>query len=159
MAVKKGIFVIFRANVISLIFSLCTNFLVPKFLNVEAYAMIKSFQLYVSYIGLFHFGYCDGMYLKYGGKKIEQIDKVEVVKDIATMRVYQILVSFIVMIVAIFIKDFAWFAFSIAIVPLNMVAYYKLLCQATGEFRRYGKITNIITFSSNLTVDFSIFRS
>ena len=86
------------------------------------------------------------MYLRYGGKKIETIDKNELVKDVTTMRVYQLVVSLLVIISAIFIKDFAWFAFAVAILPLNMVSYYKLLCQATGEFQKYGIVTNIITF-------------
>ena len=64
---KRGIYLIFIANMINVIFSLLANFLLPKYLSVESYAAIKTFQLYVSYVGLFHLGYIDGMYLKYGG--------------------------------------------------------------------------------------------
>ena len=62
---KKGILVIFKANIISLLFNLLTSFLLPKYLTVDSYAAIKTFQLYVTYVGLFHLGYADGMYLKY----------------------------------------------------------------------------------------------
>lgn len=65
---QKGIIAVFLANVINMLFSLATNFLLPKYLSVESYAGIKEFQLYVSYVGLFHFGFVDGIYLKYGGK-------------------------------------------------------------------------------------------
>ena len=54
------------ANVISLLFNLLTSFLLPKYLSVDGYAAIKTFQLYVVYVGLLHLGYADGMYLKYG---------------------------------------------------------------------------------------------
>lgn len=142
---KKGILAVFKTNVIVLLFNLITNFLLPKYLSVEAYASIKAFQLYVLYIGVFHFGYCDGMYLRYGGKTIGDIDKYELKNDVSTMCLYQLGISILVIASNLFIHDFSWLAFSVAILPLNMVSYYKLLCQATGEFTRYGNITNVTT--------------
>ena len=142
---KKGILAVFKTNVIVLLFNLITNFLLPKYLSVEAYASIKAFQLYVLYIGVFHFGYCDGVYLRYGGKTIGNIDKHELKNDVSTMCLYQLGISILVIASNLFIHDFSWLAFSVAILPLNMVSYYKLLCQATGEFTRYGNITNVTT--------------
>ena len=69
---QKGIFAVLLANIINVIFSLATNFLLPKYLSVESYAAIKEFQLYVSYVGLFHFGFVDGIYLKSGGKDLNK---------------------------------------------------------------------------------------
>ena len=43
---QKGIIAVFLANAINVLFSLATNFLLPKFLSVESYAGIKEFQLY-----------------------------------------------------------------------------------------------------------------
>ena len=44
---KKGIITILKANLINLIFYLLISFLLPKYLSVESYAYIKSFQLFV----------------------------------------------------------------------------------------------------------------
>ena len=131
---KKGIFVIFRANVISLVFSLATSFLLPKYLSIEAYAAIKSFQLYVTYVGLLHFGFADGMYLKYGGKDKNSINASDIKSDIVSMRTFQIAMTVTCVAVSILLKDPVWVAFAIAVLPLNMASYYKLLYQATGEF-------------------------
>lgn len=68
---EKGLMYVLIANFINLGFNLITNFVLPKELSVESYATIKTFQLYVSYAGLFHFGFVDGMYLKYGGKTLK----------------------------------------------------------------------------------------
>ncbi len=154
---KKGIITIFGANIISLLVNLITSFLLPKYLSVDVYATIKTFQLYVVYVGLLHLGYADGMYLRYGGISAQKIDKKRLVEDITTMRLFQILVSLIVVMICLIIHDKVWLAFAISIVPLNMASYYKLLCQATGEFTEYGRVMNmttIVTFLLNMILLF-----
>ncbi len=150
---KKGIFAIFKANIFSLIFNLATSFLLPKYLSVEAYAQTKSFQLYVTYVGLLHFGYADGMYLQYGGKNRKTIQKESIKSDIATMKVFQTIMMVLCLLISAFLRDPIWIAFSAAVLPLNMASYYKLLYQATGQFEKYGRVMNIttfITFAANM---------
>ena len=150
---KRGILVIFRANIISLFFSLATNFLLPKYLSIEAYAAIKSFQLYITYVGLLHFGFADGMYLKYGGKNKGSINTSDIKSDILSMRTFQASMTIACLVISILLKDPVWVAFSMAVLPLNMASYYKLLYQATGEFKKYGQIMNIttiVTFIANM---------
>lgn len=156
---KKGICVIFKANVISLVFNLLTSFLLPKYLSVEAYAAIKTFQLYTTYVGLLHLGYADGMYLRYGGSNISEIDGSSLRIDVHTVVVFQLGVSIISIFASLALKDVIWLAFSASIFPLNIASYYKLLFQATGEFDKYGKITNIttfITFLANVVLLFAL---
>ena len=52
----KGIIVILIANILNMVFGLATGFILPKYLSVETYAIIKTFQLYLSFVGLFHMG-------------------------------------------------------------------------------------------------------
>lgn len=145
---KKGIITIFGANIISLLFNLLTSFLLPKYLSVDVYAAIKTFQLYVVYVGLLHLGYADGMYLKYGGISSEKIEKKKLAEDIATMRLFQIIVSMMAVCAGLIIHDNVWLAFALSVVPLNMASYYKSLCQATGEFAQYGRVMNVTTIAT-----------
>ena len=86
---QKGIVAVLIANLVNVAFSLATNFLLPKYLSIESYAGIKEFQLYVSYVGLFHLGFVDGIYLKYGGKTLgKDVDK-EFSTDLSTMCIFQ----------------------------------------------------------------------
>lgn len=145
---QKGIFAVLIANVINVFFSLATNFLLPKYLSVESYAGIKTFQLYVSYVGLLHFGFVDGMYLKYGGKELgHKVDK-EYSVNISTMRIFQLFVTLTVLIVAVLSKDIILIFFAIFILPQNMNNYFKYLYQATGEFCLYGRVMNMTTIST-----------
>ena len=63
---KKGITIVFVANIINMFFSVITSFILPKYLSIESYGYYKVFQLYVNYLGIAHLGYIDGIYLKYG---------------------------------------------------------------------------------------------
>lgn len=74
MKYSKGILQVILANVVNLIISVGNGFLLPKFLSVESYAALKTFLLYTSYIGVLHFGYVDGIYMKYGGREISAIN-------------------------------------------------------------------------------------
>ena len=84
MNLKKGVMYVFIANVINLIISLFTGFVLPKYLSIETYSSIKLFQLYITYIGILHLGFSDGMYLKYGGKSVAEINKSEVLSEFKT---------------------------------------------------------------------------
>lgn len=153
MGFKKGIATILVANILNLFFQLLTNFLLPKYLIVQCYAEIKTFQLYISYIGALHLGYCDGMYIKYGGRTIQEIDDSERRTDAFTLELFQLVVTVLFTIVALCLRSTTLLACAIAILPLNMVSYYKLLFQATGEFGDYARISNIttvLTFVANM---------
>lgn len=144
-SLKKGMLYVLIANVINLFFNLITNFVLPKELSVENYAMIKTFQLYVSYAGLFHIGFVDGMYIKYGGKAVGEINKLDLKNNLYTLRTFQIAVTIVLSIVSAFTGNMVLICFSASILPLNLANYFKQLYQATGEFSLYGKIMNAST--------------
>nr|WP_294682085.1 hypothetical protein [uncultured Anaerotignum sp.] len=89
MSLKKGITVILGANILNLLFNLLTNFFLPKYLTLDCYAEIKTFQLYVSYSGVLHLGYVDGMYIKYGGHLLSNIDRDDLQTDFFTLIIFQ----------------------------------------------------------------------
>lgn len=156
---QKGIVAVLLANIINVLFSLATNFLMPKYLSIESYAGIKEFQLYVSYVGLFHFGFVDGTYLKYGGKTLQRCVDKDFATDLSTMTIFQILITIVTMITAVLLKDKIFTFFALSILPQNMSNYFKFLYQATGEFNLYGKamnLTTISTFALNMILLFII---
>ena len=155
----KGILIVLIANIFNLIFSLFNGFILPKFLTVEAYACIKTFNLYISYIGILHFGFADGVYLRYGGKKLKEINSEEIGKQRGTLLLAQFIETIILLIVAKLLDDNVFIMVALSIVPYNVTQYYKLLFQATGEFREYTSIINItfiLTFIFNIVYLFVI---
>lgn len=149
----RGILQILSANVLNLFFSVGTAFILPKFLSVDAYSQIKTYQLYITYTAVFHLGYNDGMILKYGGKSIESLEIRELQTDLSTVRIFQMLMTFGCIVAGVGLKDPALFMAACTVFPNNMINYFKNLYQAVGEFKKYSNILNwttILTFAINL---------
>lgn len=154
-SLKKGVAVVFAANIINLILSLARNFILPKYLSIEVYADIKLYQLYISYAGIATMGYIDGMYLKYGGKEISSIDFSAFGKNLSTFRLFQLFVSTVVVILGWRLKTFALVAMGLTILAINITDYYKCFYQATGEFKLYSRIMNlssVLMFAANVVL-------
>lgn len=147
MNFKKGVAYVFLANVINLLISLFTGFVLPKLLVIETYSTIKLFQLYITYIGILHLGFIDGMYLNYGGKTIEQLNKKEVLSEFETFKVFQLVITIIAIVFSIFLKNEMLLFCSLVVLPINIGSYIRSLYQAIGEFKRYSRFTNINTVS------------
>ena len=73
MNLKKSLTKVFSANIVQLLSSAIVGFVVPAILSIDSYAKYKTYTLIISYLGLLHFGYPDGLYIKYGGKKYDEI--------------------------------------------------------------------------------------
>lgn len=141
----KGMMIVLIANIIKMVFSVLLNFIEPKFLSVDTYAAVKTFTLYISATGIFHLGYEDGSYLKFGGKTKESIDKEEISDNISTLRIFQLLVMLVIFFVGFVIKDDILMIFAILLLPYNMTMHFKLFYQAVGDFKLYGRIMNCST--------------
>ena len=154
---KKGITIVFIANMVNMFFSIISSFVLPKYLSIESYGYFKVFQLYVNYLGIAHIGFVDGIYLKYGGKEIRKLDFDEIVDSAATIRNLLIFITLIALLVGIITNNSILVFLALSCVPVNMISFYKNLYQATGEFKDYGAIISIqpiIIFISNMVLLF-----
>jgi O-antigen/teichoic acid export membrane protein len=73
--VVKNISYSFSANLISLLISVFMVLFVPKLLSVNDYGLWQLFLFYYSYLGFLHFGWEDGIYLRYAGKTFNELDR------------------------------------------------------------------------------------
>lgn len=153
----NGFLYILAANFINLLISLINGFVLPKYLAVETYAFIKMFQLYIQYIGFFHLGFIDGVYLEIGGQNIKDLNKEKLNSQIMFFLIFQSIMSALSLLVGVIINDNIFILFALNIIPLNLATLYKYIYQATGEFKRYSNIlnlTSILTLSVNLILLF-----
>lgn len=159
MKLNQGILQVIIANIINLVISIGNGFLLPKFLSVESYAALKTFLLYTSYIGALPLGYVDGIYIKYGGKTISEIDAEEFTKEKRILSFLQLGITLPIVLIAFLIGDSNLLFMAISILPMNMMFFFKFVYQATGEFKEYRRITNlssILVFTLNLFLLFII---
>lgn len=139
---KKGLIQVFIANIISLIIGLVTNFVVPKYLSIDSYAMYKTYALYITFAGFFTFGYNDGMYLKYGGKNLKGIDCRDLSNNYKNYFFLILLSAIVFIIIGVFTQNYIIIAFAIGEFSTNIVGYLQSLYQATGEFGAYSGAMN-----------------
>ena len=150
-----GVTIIFIANIFGTFFNVISNFFLPKFLSVEAYAGIKLYELYYTYIGIFHFGFIDGVYLEYGGKSFKSLSEEDIALKLNTFRWAEIICMLILMIIASFLHNDIFFFVVLSIPTLNIISFFQLLYQATGEYSSYSKILNVTTFFKTV-LNFSV---
>lgn len=143
MSTKKGLFYVFISTLISTIIGLFSGFVLPKFLSVDTYANINLFKLYVSFVGILHLGFSDGMYMRLGGKNIDSIDKNDIISELRTFKIFQFVIDFIIIILSIIIKNDILFYIGLVILPVNVTNCVLSMNSAIGEFKRYSWISNI----------------
>ena len=163
---KKGIVLVFAANLINLVISLVNGFVLPRYLSIETYADIKTYQLYSNYIGVLALGYADGLYLKYGGINLHNVPNNDINICRTNLLISQGIMCVLFTIIGFIIHDKIFLVAALTIVPVNIASAFKNILQATGEFKSYSRIlnyTSILTFIGTMfllfvvSIDISIY--
>ncbi len=155
----KGLIKILLANVISLIINILNSFLLPKYLSVDTYAVLKTYTFYVGYAGFLTLGFADGMYLKYGGEELQKIDHKELGISLKSYIVMEVVICSLVAAVSLSLGSIIFVAVTTGAFFINIIGYYKNLYQAVGEYGLYGKSLNyqtILIFLANILFIFVI---
>ena len=147
MNLKKNLLKVFSANFVQTITSIIVGFIVPSILTIEGYANLKTYTLYMTYVGIMHFGFVDGLYLKYGGKDIEKISLAKLKGEHFLLLVMQIIMTSIFLVISWLSHDVVLILLTISILPANLVSFHKQFYQAVGRFNRYSRILNIYSLT------------
>ncbi len=141
---KKSLLHVMVANIFYMIVVAGTNFILPKFTTVDVYAGIKEYTLYITtYVDIITLGYTYGMYLKCGGKKIETITPDEVGRNIFTFFVFMASISSLTSVVGMVLQKPIIIILGVGFLASNVLTYFQMLYQATGEFKEYGVALSI----------------
>lgn len=73
--ILKNISYTLFSNLIAFAVSAIVTFIVPKRLGVESYGYFQLYLFYSSYTGFLHFGWADGLFLRYGGAYYDELNK------------------------------------------------------------------------------------
>ena len=63
------------ANLVALLVGVAVVLLVPKLVGVEEYGYFQLFLFFIGYVGFFHFGWADGIILRYAGERWERLNR------------------------------------------------------------------------------------
>ena len=131
------------AQGINMVVGIVTSLLVPKVLGVEEFGYWQLFIFYISYVGFFHLGLNDGVYLVHGGESRSEINKSSIISQFWVGMAYQVLCALAIVVGALLFVDDGNRLFVILITGLflllnNAVGYLGCVMQAMDETRLYS---------------------
>lgn len=139
----KNLTYAFIAQGFSFVFSGLMSLLVPKVLGVEQYSYFQLFIFYSSYVGLFHFGLSDGVYLKHGGTELENLNKESIGSQFTLMVIWQVLICactlpVILQLVESQERRYIWIFVAIYLIAANATWFFGYVFQAANRTSVYS---------------------
>lgn len=135
----------FSANLLSLIVSAIMVMVVPKFLSVDDYGMWQLFLFYFSYLGFLHFGWEDGIYLRYAGKEFSELSPKKFSGQFYAIVVLEVVLAALISSVGrLFISDPQKQVALLCAIWLAPLVMFNSLCnfilQITNQIKKYAKM-------------------
>ncbi len=138
----------FTAQFFSLVVSVIMSLIVPKLLGVEQFSYWQLFIFYSSYVGFFHLGLPDGIYLRYGGTEIDKLDKPLLGSQLRVMIAVHITISIFGIVALSFFsiewdRKYVWILTAVYMVVSNAFWFLGFVFQAANQTKKYSLATII----------------
>lgn len=152
---NKGVSSIFKnisyavmSNLTSLVVSSLVILIVPKLIGVEEYGLWQFYLFCAGYVGFLHFGWIDGIYLRYGGEDYRNLNKPQFYSQFLMLSVMQIIIAAIILIATEFIDTSSANIFIFRMVAITMIienikTFFLYTLQMTNRINAYARITII----------------
>lgn len=122
----------------------------PKFLGVRDYSYWQLYMFYLSYVGFFHLGWADGIYLRYGGMNYKELNKNKLRTQFWLLLILQVIIGIFIFMILFKVNDRnkVFIIFMTIIYSIIANPRYVLLftLQATNRIKEYSKIMLIDRF-------------
>lgn len=145
-SVIKNLYYTVAANFVTLFISVILNLFVPKLLGVREYSYWQLYVFYSSYVGFLHLGWIDGIYLKIGGEKYDELNKQELGSQYWYLTIFEFILA-----VAVSVYAFLFLPHSdkmIIIVLTAIVAivtiskqFIQYILQSTNRIKDYAHLS------------------
>lgn len=132
------------SNGVSLLVSVVMVLLLPKFLSNDVYGQWQLFLFFCSYLGFFHLGWEDGIYLRYAGSAFEELPYSRIGGQILGITLLQIgfIIIFLSFSQGVLRYVYQHYILLSAAIPLMLLANLYNLCsfllQITNRIREYA---------------------
>lgn len=152
MKVLSNITKVLSSSIITFSSNFIIGFILPLYLSVAEYGYYREFVLYFNFFYILNLGFNEGLYIKYGGKSLEEIDHKILMKEHNTSLVAQAVVSLLMIVAGFMTKNTVIIIFAITTFFANATYFHQLVQQALSEFSEYSKTNTIKGFATILTM-------
>lgn len=130
-------------NIFSMIVTAVVTLIVPRYIANIDYGLWQLFVFYQGYLGFFHFGWNDGIYLRYGGCDYRTLDKKSFFSQFYTQILFECLIAGGIIILYNGNDESRFFI--VALLAINLVVLnsrYMLIyiLQATARIKEYSVV-------------------
>lgn len=139
----------FSANFLNFLMGFVTGFIIPKFLGIDDYAYLKVFTFYVTYVGVAHLGFLDGIYIKYGAYDYDDLPRKKFRGYVRFLIVFQVIEALALVLLAFLLirnenrLNIVLFTIFNMII-LNITNLWMFIHQITKRFKLFS-INTILT--------------
>ena len=131
------------ANLLNMIIGIVTGLIIPKFLGVQEFAYFKIFTFYLTYVGLMHFGFVDGIYIKYGKYDYEELPKKKFRLYFIFLFISQVVIFIVgtMMLTTLYsnnTRKIIYIFILLNMIFVNLIAFFTFISQFTKRFKLYS---------------------
>lgn len=132
------------ANIVSTLVSIIIVLLLPKLISVQTYGEWQLYIFYSFYLGFFHFGWLEGIYLRYGGYSFNEINKIKFSNQLYALVIFTIFIVVILymgcdFIICSYKASIIKFVI-LALLPTIILTYNSIVLQIGNEIKQYAKL-------------------
>lgn len=147
-----NMYYVISSNLLTLIVSIVSTFFLPRILGIEGYGYYQLYLFYIPYVSFLHFGWPDGVYLKFGGEDYNKLDKKYFKEQSYSMFIFQIILSSVFFLILYFnhnnilSENLVFISVIFNIILLNMRTFLLFILQMTNKMKEYSRIIIIDRF-------------
>jgi len=138
----KNIVRVTLSNGFRLLASILMGLVLPIIFSVENYGYYRLFALYLTYFGLFHLGFIDGVYLHFGGKNYEDLNKAKFVSYSRFLFYLESIAAIVIISVSLIFlegeRKLIFICLGINVIASNLTSYYQFISQVTSRFKEFS---------------------
>ncbi len=148
LAVLRNISFTFLSNIVCTVVSVLVVFFVPKSVGVENYGYFQLYLFYINYTGFLHFGWADGVYLRYGGAYYKDLDKSMFATQFRLFVAMELLFSIVLCCWAYFFVDSTEKQVVYSLIGVSMFlalpkTFLQYVLQGTNRIKEYATLIMI----------------
>ena len=142
----KNISYTFTSNIIYMIINATIILVLPKFIGVEQYGYYQLYIFYTNYVGVLYFGWCDGIYLREGGKYYNNLNKPLYSTQFRLLGLCEVIIYMLIFVSSLFIVDdenkhFVIGCTCVVAVAMCLRWFITFILQATGRIKEFAIVT------------------
>lgn len=136
---------VISSNLLTLAISTIVILVVPRIIGVTEYGYWQLFMFYSGYLGLLPLGWLDGIYLRYGGERYEDLDKSLFKSQFTLLMLLQTIFAFVIVVIAVIIDDKQYSFILLALASFLLIyiaqSFCKFVLQITNRIPEYSVVT------------------